>query len=386
MHTIVLLCIGLAMTFAGCRKPVATHADSQPSLAAATRSGNLVKFPAGHPQLSRIRVAPVATAPVPRDEVVAPGKVELDPGRVSHVPVPVPGRIDRVLVGLGDTVTAGQPIILLESTEVSAVMSALRQASANVSQAKATLAKSDADLSRSRALLADRAIAQKDVLAAEAIVAQAKASVEEAQASRDEALRKLEILGLKPGAMDQRVTVKAPVSGKVVEITGASGDYRNDTNTPVMTIADLSTVWVAADVPEDRIRLIRPNETVEISMPAFPGERLTGRVRKIGDAVDPQTRTIKVRAELPNPSGRYKPEMFATIRHVQGHSALPIIPRGALLQQQDSNTVFLERAPGEFEEVPVTVAWQDEKQVAIRTGIKAGDRVVVDGTTQLKAY
>ena len=282
-----------------------------------------MKFPAGHPQLSRIRVAAVATAPVPEDEVVAPGKVELDPGRVSHVPVPVPGRIDRVLVGLGDTVTAGQPIISLESTEVSAVMSALRQASANVSQANATLAKSEADLARSRDLLADRAIAQKEVLAAEAIVAQSKAAVEQAQAARDEATRKLEILGLQPGAMDQRVTVKAPVSGKVVEITGASGDYRNDTNTPVMTIADLSTVWVAADIPEDRIRLIRPGETVEISMPAFPGERLTGRVRKIGDAVDPQTRTIKVRAELPNPSGRYRPEMFATIRHVHGYSTLP---------------------------------------------------------------
>ena len=385
-HTTLLLTAGLVFILVGCGKPGASHADSEPSLAAATRSGNRVKFPAGHPQLSRIRVAAVATAQVPEDEVVAPGKVELDPGRVSRVAVPVPGRINRVLVGLGDAVTAGQPIISLESTEVSAVMSALRQATANVSQANATLAKSEADLARSRDLLADRAIAQKEVLAAEATVAQAKAAVEQAQAARDEATRKLEILGLQPGAMDQRVTVKAPASGKVVEITGASGDYRNDTNTPVMTIADLSTVWVAADIPEDRIRLIRPGETVEISMPAFPGERLTGRVRKIGDAVDPQTRTIKVRAELPNPSGRYRPEMFATIRHVHGYSTLPVIPRGALLQQQDTNTVFLERAQGEFEEVPVVVAWQDEKQVAIRSGIKAGDRVVVDGTTQLKAY
>ena len=127
-------------------------------------------------------------------------------------------------------------------------------------------------------------------------------------------------------------------------------------------------------------------EPVEISMPAFPGERLTGRVRRIGDAVDPQTRTIKVRAELPNPSGRYKPEMFATIRYVQRVSKLPVIPRGALLQQQNGNTVFLERSDGEFEEVPVTIAWQDEKHVAIRSGVNAGDRVVVDGATQLKAY
>src|SRR6185295_18665092 len=100
-------------------------------------------------------------------------------------------------------------------------------------------------------------------------------------------------------------------------LTGASGDYRNDTNTPVMTIADLSTVWVTADIPEDRIRFIRIGETVEITMPAFPGERLEGRGRKIGDAVDPHTRTIKLRAELPNPTGRYRPEMVATIRHIQ---------------------------------------------------------------------
>src|SRR4029077_7556021 len=213
-----------------------SRAASEPSPAAAVRSGNRAIFPAGHPQLPRIRVGPFAPGQALEEEVVAPGRVELDPGRVSRVAVPVPGRISRVLVGLGDAVTAGQPLILLESTEVSGVMSALRQASANLSQANATLAKSQADLARSRDLLADRAIAQKDVLAAEATVAQSKAAVEQAMAARDEALRKLEILGLPPGAMNQRVTVKAPVSGKVVEITGASGDFRNDTTTPVMTI------------------------------------------------------------------------------------------------------------------------------------------------------
>jgi cobalt-zinc-cadmium efflux system membrane fusion protein len=387
LQTPLLSALSLICMQTACHKPPSANRDaSEPSLSAAVRSGNRVIFPAGHPQLSRIRVAPVALAPVPEGEVVAPGRVELDPGRVFRVALPVPGRISRVLVGLGDAVTAGQPLILLDSAEVSGVMSALRQASANLSQANATLAKSQADLSRSRDLLADRAIAQKDVLAAEATVAQSKAAVEQAQASRDEALRRLQLLGLQPGAMDQRVTVKAPASGKVVEITAASGDFRNDVTTPVMTIADQSTVWVAADVPEDRIRLIRVGEPVEISMPAFPGERLAGRVRRIGDALDPQTRTIKVRAELPNPSGRYKPEMFATIRYVQHVLKLPVIPRGALLQQQDKNTVFLERSDGEFEEVPVTIAWQDEKRVAIRSGIQAGDRVVVDGATQLKAY
>ena len=381
-----LVSFGLIFVLSGCGKSSNGRAESEPSLAVATRTGNTVKFPPGHPQLARIHVAAVETAQIPEDEVVAPGKVELDPGRLSRVALPVPGRIARVLVGLGDSVTAGEPVVSLESTEVSGVMSALRQATANLNQANATLVKSEADLARSRDLFADRAIAQKDVLAAEATVAQSRAAVEQAQAARDEATRKLEILGLQPGSMDQRVTVKAPVSGKVVEIMAASGDFRNDTNTPVMSIADLSTVWVTADVPEDRIRLIRIGEVVEISLAAFPGQRLTGRVTKIGDAVDPQTRTIKVRAALPNSGGEFKPEMFATIRHVHGVSSMPVIPRGALLQQQDMSTVFVERGTGEFEEVPVVVAWQDEKRIAIRSGIKAGDRIVVDGTTQLKAY
>jgi len=377
--------LSLALMLISCRK-ANPGTPVEPSLAAARRIGNRIQFSPNDPQLRRIRVETVQSAPVPEDEVVAPGKVELDPSRVSRVPVPVPGRILRVLVGLGDTVKAGDPVLFLESTEVSGIVSALRQALANLTQAQATLGKSEADFNRARDLLADHAIAQKEVLAASAAVVQAKSGVEQAQAARDEAMRRLQILGVQPDAPDQQITVKARVPGRVVEINAAAGDFRNDTTTPVMTIADVSIVWVSADVPEDRIRLIRIGEPVEISMPAFPGERLKGRVRRIADTVDPQTRTIKVRAEMPNPAARFRSEMFATVRYVRGTSVLPVIPRGAVLQQENANTVFVERARGEFEEVPVTVAWQDEKRAAIRSGIRAGECVVVEGNTQLNAY
>jgi len=380
-----LLVLSLGLMLISCRK-ASPGTPVEPSLAAARRIGNRIQFSPNDPQLRRIRVETVQSAPVPEDEVVAPGKVELDPSRVSRVPVPVPGRILRVLVGLGDTVKAGDPVLFLESTEVSGIVSALRQALANLTQAQATLGKSEADFNRARDLLADHAIAQKEVLAASAAVVQAKSGVEQAQAARDEAMRRLQILGVQPDAPDQQITVKARVPGRVVEINAAAGDFRNDTTTPVMTIADVSIVWVSADVPEDRIRLIRIGEPVEISMPAFPGERLKGRVRRIADTVDPQTRTIKVRAEMPNPAARFRSEMFATVRYVRGTSVLPVIPRGAVLQQENANTVFVERARGEFEEVPVTVAWQDEKRAAIRSGIRAGECVVVEGNTQLNAY
>ncbi len=354
------------------------------STKAATRSGNIVQLAPDSPQLTRIRVAAVENVEVPIAELIAPGKVELNPSHVSRVSLPVPGRIRQLQVGLGDRVQRGQPILTLESPEVSAVQSALRQGEANVSQAKVALAKAQADLARVRDLLSNRAVAQKEVLAAETVVAHSEASLEQALASRDEAFRKLRLLGLEPGTQDQSITLRAPVSGKVVEVSAAAGEYRNDTAAPVLTLADLSTVWVAADVPENSIRLIQMGEPVEIALAAYPGETFTGRVKQIGDLLDPQTRTVKVRAELSNKNGRFRPEMFATIRHSHGKQAAIVIPKSALLQQEGRNVVYVERGPGQFQEVPVTIVWQGTDRIAIESGISRGDRVVVDGVMLLK--
>jgi membrane fusion protein, heavy metal efflux system len=383
--------ISLTLLACGCERTnqAASTPDSkqsEASIKAAIRSGNVIKFDINSPQLARIQVAPVQSASVPVEELSAPGKVELNPGRISHVTLPVAGRIREVLVGLGDPVRQGQTIITVESPDVSATQSALRQAEANISQAKATVAKSEADLARAQDLLANRAIAQKEVLASETALAQARASLEQATAARDEAIRKLGLLGLSADDKAQLVNVRAPVPGKVVEISVTAGEYRNDTSMPVLTIADLSTVWVSADVPETAIRFIRVGEAVSISMPAFPDRTFTGRVKRIGDLVDPQTRTIKVRAELDNSQGLFRPEMFATVRHSQGSKTATVIPKSALFQQQDRTTVFRQRSRGEFEEVPVTVFWQDNTRAAIQSGLQPGDQVVIDGVAQLRAY
>jgi cobalt-zinc-cadmium efflux system membrane fusion protein len=213
-----------------------------------------------------------------------------------------------------------------------------------------------------------------------------KAVVEQAQASLDEARRRLQILGLDAGSVDQHITVPATVSGKVIDIAVVPGEFRNDTSAPIMTIADLSTVWVAADVPEALIRFVSVGERVAISFGAFPGETFSGRVARISDLLDPQTRTIKVRAELNNPGGRLRPEMFAQIRQNRGTQLLPIVPRGAVLQAEGRNTVFMERAKGEYQEVPVTIAWQEGDRIALSNVVHQGDRVVVEGVMLLKGY
>jgi cobalt-zinc-cadmium efflux system membrane fusion protein len=212
-------------------------------------------------------------------------------------------------------------------------------------------------LQRTRDLYANRAAAQKEVLAAETVLVQSQAALTQAQASQEEALKRLEVLGLTKGSViNQFVTVRSSVSGKVIDIAAVSGEYRSDTSTPILTVADLSTVWVAADVPEDQVRFAKVGNPVHITMNAYPGEVFEGRVMRIGDVVDSTTRTVKVRAQLANPNARFRPEMFAQLREQQGSTELPVIPRTALIENQGKTVVYIERSRGDFEEVPVQVA------------------------------
>jgi cobalt-zinc-cadmium efflux system membrane fusion protein len=242
-----------------------------------------------------------------------------------------------------------------------------------------------ADLQRVHDLFQNKAIAQKEVIASESEAARAKAALAQAEATRDETVQRLRILDIEAGGADQTVVVRATVSGKVVDISVTAGEYRNDTSQPVMTLADLSTVWVAADVPESAIRLIQIGEPVSITLSAFPDRTFTGRVKKIGDTVDIETRTIKVRAELQNPRGELRPEMFAQIHSDHGARELPTVPAGAVLQQEGRSTVYIERAPGQFQEVLITIASQGTDRVAVANGIHPGDRVVTGGAMLLRA-
>lgn len=386
---ILRLIIGVFLCFLLTACSERSHADQgQDSVASAPiakRSGDTIEFAPGSPQLKRIQIADVKAERVPVDEVVAPGHIEANPNRVSKIALPVAGRVRSVLVGLGDSVRENQPIILIESSELPALQSAYRRAEADMSQARAALTRAEADLQRIRDLFQNKAIAQKEVIASESEAARAKAALAQAEATRDESVQRLRILGIEPGGSDQSVVVHATVSGKVVDIGVAAGEYRNDTSQPVMTLADFSTVWVAADVPESAIRLLQIDEPVSITLSAFPDRTFTGRVRKIADRVDVETRTIKVRAELQNPRGELRPDMFAQIRSNHGTREFPTVPKSAVVQQEGRNIVYVERGPARFQEAPITIASQDNDRVAIATGLRVGDRVVTGGAMLLRA-
>jgi membrane fusion protein, heavy metal efflux system len=151
-----------------------------------------------------------------------------------------------------------------------------------------------------------------------------------------------------------------------------------------MTIADLSTVWMAADVPESLIRLVTRGERVEIELSAYPGEVFEARVTRIADMVDAQTRTVRVQAEMRNGSGRFLPEMFGRIRHSETFRKLPVVPVGAVIQGNGRTMVFVEKGPGAFQSVEVETGRRHGDRIPILKGLKAGDRVVVDGAMLLR--
>jgi membrane fusion protein, heavy metal efflux system len=367
---------------AGCGGRGTTAAAGSPP--PASPEPDTVVISADSPMLKQIRREQVGTKELPTDEVIAPGKIEANPNRVSKVVLPVTGRVGSVLVKTGDAVRKNQALLTIQSPDADAAMSTCLSTQAAVTQSRAALLKAQSDFDRASDLFEHNAVARKEVLAAESALAQARGGLEQAQASQDQAVRRLAVLGLKPGDVKQEVVLRSPLAGKVLELSVVPGEFRNDTSASLMTIADLSTVWVTSQVPESYIRFVQLGERVEISLVAYPGEQFEGRVSRIADTVDPQTRSVKVQAEMDNREGRFRPEMYGSIHHVESTATMTVIPFGAVVQDGNRTVVFVEQSPGRFQKRNVSIGKRAGNIVRVVSGVKPGDSVVVDGAMLLE--
>jgi cobalt-zinc-cadmium efflux system membrane fusion protein len=381
---LILACCGW---LAGCRQgPQASTAGDPKREPAARAVGErgVVSIPLDSPRARQIKVDVVRVRDLPADELVAPARVGIDPGRTAKLLLPAPGRIVSVRVKLGDTVEEDRPLVMLDSPDAAAAMAAHLQAEAAHRQAAAALVKAEADFQRTKDLYEIRAVAQKELVGAQNDLAQAGAAVEAARANMAQSRKKIELIGVVPGDPKQLIAVRAPLAGKILDISVVPGEYRNDTSVPLMTITDLTRVWVAYDVPESAIRFIRVGDQVVLSLVAFPGETFTGPVARISDVLDPQSRTIKVQVDMPNPGGRLRPEMYGSIRHGGATRKVPALPPTAILQEYGAPVVWVERSPGRFERREVTTGPRAGDMVPILNGLREGERVVVDGGVLLK--
>jgi membrane fusion protein, heavy metal efflux system len=192
---------------------------------------------------------------------------------------------------------------------------------------------------------------------------------------------RLKTLGM-PAERKQHSTllsVSSPVSGSVTAVAIARGNMINDPTQPIMTVADLSTIWVTALVPEKDVAVVTKDQEAEVSLSAYPGKVLHGKVLFISDIIEPDSRRDKLRIAFPNADVSLKPNMFAIVTLVGPQESRVVVPTSALLMNNDRTTVFVATEPWTFERRIVDARLEEGPTVALGSGVKDGEQVVVKG-------
>ena len=318
----------------------------------------------------------ITTAPVRRTELAdyldIAARIQADPTRVVRVYAPVSGRLLSVEVRPADYVQQGQVLATLASAD-------LAQAWASYRQAQADAQFKQQALERSRLLYENHVIALRDYQ-------QAQADAQSAAATLAGARARLELLGADPDSAAERLSVRAPRSGVVIDLSAAPGEFAKslDNSNPLCTIADLSSVWAVGDVYEKDFASLTVGDSAEVTVSAYPGLTRHGRITAIGSALDTATRTLKVRVVLANPGTRLKPDMFAVIRAVRAVRASVVVPEAAVVREGSSAFVYVQTSPGHFARRAVTLGREAERhQLEVVSGLAPGDTVVVDGAELL---
>jgi len=297
--------------------------------------------------------------------------IQANQDKLAHVVPRVPGRIVKVDASLGDRVKPGQALAMLDSIELGEARSSYLQAASEAAVAQAGLA-------RAQRLNADNIIPEKDYL-------RARAEHEKARASLHAAADTLRMMGVIPEKLSGSVfPLTAPFAGTVIEKKAVRGELAQP-DTSLFTVADLSTLWIEADLFEKDLGKVRIGAHATVTLTAYPGEVFTGRLTYISSTMDKETRTVKARVEVPNPDGRLKPEMFATVAIDTGGSVKALrVPEDAVLLMQGQSTVFVAERGG-FEPRAVEVGERAQGYAVLKSGVAAGERVVARGAYALKA-
>jgi len=347
--------------------PAAVPQRAVPNL---VRDGSRVTVPEGSPLRGKLTIGTVAQQQIER-KLQLPAIVEADRARTVKVLTPVAVRLIDLKVQLGERVEHGQELAVIDSSD-------LAQAYADEDKARSAVKMTKQTLDRAVALEKYSAGSVKDRQQAENDHAQAQAEFARAQS-------RLRAIGVSadPKEAGRVLSLKAPVSGSVIDLQAARGAYLNDPTAAMMTIANLAEVWVTANVPENDAALVMQDQSVDVVFTAYPSEVFKGQVLFVSDILDPDTRRIRVRIAFQNPDMRLKPNMFANATFMTPKQTAPIVPTSALVLRNETDQVFVEVAPWTFEARAVEIEFQQGDQAVITHGLKAGERVVVKGAVLL---
>jgi cobalt-zinc-cadmium efflux system membrane fusion protein len=340
---------------------------------------NLIQLDPKSTQSANLQIEEVSLKSL-KNILQVPGKIQFNENKLAHVGSRVPGRVVEVIANLGDKVKEGDSLAVIDSTE-------LGTAQSEYLKAKANLLAQEKSYQRAKKLLEGKAISLGEYQKREAEYLNVRA---EFKAAED----RLHLLGLSEEEVKRigsehiiksRVAVRAPFSGTVVERHATLGEIIEPA-TNLFTVADLSTLWAIADVPEKDIPQIKIGLPIEVKVSPYPNEAFKGTVTYIGDQIDPSTRTVRVRTEVDNSLGKLKPEMFATVFITTDVvSNVLAIPEEAVQTDGNKKVVFIDKGNGGFEKREVSLGRQIDSFYRVLDGIKPGEKIVTKGSFLLKS-
>ncbi len=352
---------------AGCNKLAEEPAAAQ----ASERSRDFVQLDPKSPRLDFIKVEVVKESDS-SGKVTLPGRVTFDEDHTQRVASPIDGRVVGMLVKLGDTVKAGQSLLQLSSPDVGQIQSDAQKALTDLSIA-------EKGIERLHKLQAIGAASEKDV-------AQSEGDYKKARSDYARSEAQLKSLGISPSDPAVNVALRSQIPGVVVERNVLVGqEVRSDGATPLITVASLDSVWVLGDAYEQDLGLVNEGAKVSVRVPAYPGETFAGRVKHIGEVVDPNTRTVKIRCVVDNPGHRLKPEMYAKMDvETPGGIKLITVPSKAVLNDGDKAMVVVATEGNVFRTRIVQVGPEVESNVRIISGLTSGEKIVTSGAIFMK--
>ncbi len=330
-------------------------------------------------------------------QLTAPGLLALDETRTARIGSLQEGLVLDTLAQVGDRVRARQLLATMHGHAVHDAWAGYHKAMAERRRADNQLTYAVDAHERARRLYADKAMSLQEMQRAGVDRVTAAQSVDVAKAEVTRSIEELEHIGITvsdaPGdegaqATDgtaEQIPVRSPIGGVVLERLVTPGTTVTP-GTPLYVISALSTLWAVAEVDESQLSRIRVGRPVDVVVAAYPGERFAGTITFVADMVSAKTRRVTVRCTVPNPDGRLKPEMFATVSLGEGDPrAVIVVPPAAVQTLDGTSVVFVEQSPGRFVPRTVQIGAQTEGVVEVTSGLSVDEPVVVGGSFALKA-
>jgi cobalt-zinc-cadmium efflux system membrane fusion protein len=346
-----------------------TAADSQASPAEIAQT---VKFAVGSAQLEMIQTQAIPSSPMPLTDTLS-ARVVYDEDLTARIGVGISGRVVAIRVAPGDPVKVGQVLAEVDSPDFGTAFADLHKAKAEEERRRQTV-------ERARELGAGEAIAAREVETAQADFKQAQAETVRAE----QRIKTLNPYG--HPVSGQRVRLSSPINGVVAERTATPAlEVTPGMTAPLFTITDPKHLWLLIDLPEKLIGQVKLDGEVAVESDAFPNERFKAKIVQLGQAVDPNTRRVVMRARINNPDRKLLPEMFVRASLLQGFGTAVRIPNDALINRGLYAFVFVESTPGEFTRRPVKLHAQGSDFSYVSDGLSGGERVVVSGALLLDA-